>query len=127
MKRGFKSDEQRKAVMAKLRASQGKAPRSYGEEGWVRAGDFITLKGAETGDRRIAYTFRSKDGSIEANVFWEPRNVEMRGLVGETGTLHVAYPFAGGRGKPPRPEVFLSSLVQKLNRGEFDGADWSIR
>lgn len=114
--------------MARLR---GKT-RRFGTPGWITSRDFTVLKGTETGDRRIAYTFRSKYGygsrsGIDANVFWIPGNVEIRGLVGEKGTVHMVYPFASGRGKPPRAEVFLSSLVQKLNRGEFEGADWSIR
>ena len=107
-------DDSLKAAGAKGKGkASAKALSSYTSR------DFEVLKGAQTGDPRIAYTFRSKDGNIEANLFWQPGDVEMRGLVGETGTVYIVYP-GGGRGTPPAPDVFLRSLIVKLKRGEID-------
>jgi hypothetical protein len=85
--------------------------------------DFTIIK--KTGDMRIPYTFRSKDDRIEANVFWEPRDVQMRGIIIDkrsgniVANIMAGYPMAGGIGKPPEPEVFVKSLVRMLKQGEY--------
>ena len=83
--------------------------------------DFIIKKGFEkTHDKRMPFIFESKDGEIEANVFNEPGNVEIRALIGDDsnrGSTRIAYPFA----YTPNPDEkkFLSSFVRALNRGSW--------
>jgi hypothetical protein len=83
--------------------------------------DFKIIKGfKKTGDTRMPFIFKSKDGEIEANVFNEPGNVEIRALIGDTsnrGGTRIAYPFAYT--SDPKPEKFLSSFVRALNRGNW--------
>jgi len=82
--------------------------------------DFKIEKGYP-GDN-VAYTFTSKDDEIEANLFWRKGDVEVRGMVGEKGILHIGYPFANAHGdKSPEPELqrILSSIIKRVNRGEY--------
>ncbi|MCK4349099.1 MAG: hypothetical protein KAW47_10830 [Thermoplasmatales archaeon] len=72
-------------------------------------------------DKRIPFMFKSKDGNVEANFFWEPNNVELRGLYGYAdggGTIGIAYPFAnyrsGGVLSDVRKERILGSLIKRL-------------
>lgn len=76
----------------------------------------------ETRDPRIPYIFESKDGSIEANFFWMPNDVEVRGLVGDTGTLHFKYPMLNyrGQGTLPKPTAILDSIIRAINRGQYE-------
>lgn len=91
-----------------------------------KSSDFTILSGEKTGDSRIAYVFNSKDGRVRANLFWQPRDVQLRGLIGETGTIHIGFPFAGGRGPPPTHYRFLLPLINRLNAGEYEGSSSSI-
>jgi hypothetical protein len=78
----------------------------------------------DTGDKRSPYRFTSKDGMIYANVFWEKGNVEIRGMYGETGTIHIGFPLANTGGeKTPSADKFLDALILKVNRGEIDGLE----
>lgn len=88
--------------------------KSINEKEQYSSDDFVVDR--DTHDPRIPYILRSKDGEIEANLFWEKDNVELRGMVGENDTVHIAYPFAnhGGGVKPPDPEVIKKSLVKRL-------------
>jgi len=76
-------------------------------------------------DKRIPFMFESKDGNVQANFFWEPNNVELRGLYGDVdgdvdggGTIGIAYPFANYRGggvfSSIKEERILDSLVKRL-------------
>lgn len=86
--------------------------------------DFKVIK--KTGDSRIPYSLRSKDGKVEANVFWEPRDVRLRAIIVDKrsgkikGSLSSGYPFAGGIGEPPEPEIFLKSLIRQLKWGQYE-------
>ena len=91
--------------------------------------DFKVLKGARTGDKRIAYVFKSRDNVVEANLFWEPSNVEMRLIIwdNKTGNIigqrGIAYPLVNyrGGGVLPKPDVFINSLIRVLARGDYEG------
>ena len=72
-------------------------------------------------DERIPFMFESKDGNVQANFFWEPDNVQLRGLYGDAdggGTIGIAYPMANYRGggllKDVKEEKILNSLVKRL-------------
>jgi len=72
-------------------------------------------------DKRVPFMLVSKDGNVEANFFWEPNNVELRGLYGDAdggGTIGIAYPFGNYRGggvlKDVKEEKVLNSLVKRL-------------
>lgn len=67
-----------------------------------------------TGDVRSPYMFRSKDKNVEASFFWQPGDVELRGLYGDVGIIHIAYPVAGGTGKPTTPDIIGKSLIKRL-------------
>lgn len=95
------------------------SPLNYSEK------DFEIIKGKETGDKRIAYIFKSKDGKIEANFFWQPDDVLVKGLIynGDeiTHNFGVAYPFVNrhGDGVLPEPEKILKNIILHLSRGEY--------
>jgi len=59
---------------------------------------------------------------VSANFFFEKDNVELRGMVGDNGLMHIVYPFVnkGGGGVIPKPEEILDSLIMRLNRGEYE-------
>ena len=81
--------------------------------------DFKTIKGTKkTMDPRIPFMFESKDGNVQTNFFWQPDNVELRGLYGDSGTIHIVYPMANYRGdgllKDVKEEKILNSLVKRL-------------
>jgi hypothetical protein len=86
--------------------------------------DFRIVK--KTGDKRIPYSFVSRDKKVEANVFWEPRDVNIRAIIIDkrsgkiTGSLSAGYPFGGGIGEPPKPEIFLKSLIRQLKWGQYN-------
>jgi len=83
--------------------------------------DFTVLTGAETGDARISHVINSKDGVVHANLFWIPGNVYMRGLVGETGTFELGFPFASEndpRQILPNDDV-IRCVIRTLERGEY--------
>ena len=69
-------------------------------------------------DKRVPFMLMSKDGNVEANFFWEPDNVELRGLYGDSGTIHIAYPFGNYRGggllKDVKEEKVLNSVIRRL-------------
>lgn len=72
-------------------------------------------------DKRIPFELHSKDGNVQANFFWEPDNVQLRGLYGDAnagGTIHIVYPMANYRGggllKDVKEEKILNSLVKRL-------------
>jgi hypothetical protein len=74
------------------------------------------------------YPIVSKDGRVEANLFWEPHNVEMRMIVWDKGNIvashQVGYPFAyGGGDKKPDMATFKGSLSRILNRQEVKWLD----
>jgi len=80
--------------------------------------DFTTSN--NTGDKRIAYVFESEN--VFANFFWEPGSAEVRGMVGDEGVLHMAFPLltrGADMSRPPSSEKVLKAIVQKLNRGEY--------
>jgi hypothetical protein len=84
--------------------------------------DFKIIK--KTGDERIPYSFRSKDGKVDANVFWEPKDVQMRAILMDkrgkiTGRITAGYPFSYTISGPPKPEVFLKSLIRQLKYGDY--------
>lgn len=89
--------------------------------------DFKIIKGDKTGDKRIAYVFKSKDGKIEANFFWKTDDVFVKGLIYDektgdiTHNFGVAYPFANvhGHGNLPKPKQILKSIILRLERGEY--------
>lgn len=83
--------------------------------------DFKILKGKKTQDPRIVYTYKSKDGVVNANFFWEPNSVELRGVVGDTGILHVMFPMINknGHGIIPSEIKILKVLIKKLNKGLY--------
>ena len=81
--------------------------------------DFKIIKAIKkTRDPRIPFMFESKDRNVQANFFWKPDNVELRGLYGELGTIHIRYPMANYRGggvlKDVKEESILNSLVKRL-------------
>ena len=81
--------------------------------------DFKIIKGVKkTMDPRIPFMFESKDGNVQTNFFWKPDNVELRGLYGESGTIHIVYPMANYRGggvlSSVKEERILDSLVRRL-------------
>ena len=81
--------------------------------------DFRIVKGVKrTHDPSIPFMFNSKDGNVTANFFWIPDDVQLRGLYGEHGTIHIGYPFANYRGggvlSDVKPERVLNSLVRRL-------------
>ena len=70
-------------------------------------------------DRRIAYVIRSKDGEIEANVFWEEgKFVEVRGMVGEDGTLQINYLYKA-HGTPKPASEFIRGITMRVNDMHF--------
>jgi len=71
----------------------------------------------EDPDPRIAYSIESKDGQISANLFNQKGNVELRGMVGDNDTVHIAYPLANKSGaeKAPESSLIVKSLVRRLN------------
>jgi len=78
------------------------------------AKDFETIY--ET-DIKANYTFKSKDGYIEANFFFEKGNVETRGLIhGTDEIIHIVYPFANpeGHSELPDTERILDSIIRRL-------------
>ena len=82
--------------------------------------DFKTLKGVkQTFDKRIPYSFRSKDGEIEANFFWITGDVQIRSMVGDCGMVSLGYPFArpetDPHRKPPESKKILQSFLRRLN------------
>jgi hypothetical protein len=80
-----------------------------------KADDFeVILDTDKTGDARVPFRFESKDGKVQANFFWEQGNVELRAIVGETGLVHIAYPFAYSSTLPD-PRRILASLLNHLN------------
>jgi hypothetical protein len=80
-----------------------------------KANDFKVILGIDkTGDVRVPFRFESKDGKVQANFFWEQGNVELRAIVGETGLLHIAYPFVYSSTLPD-PRRILASLLNRLN------------
>lgn len=85
--------------------------------------DFTVLKGYEkTGDKRIAYQFNSKDGKITANFFFEPGNVQTRGLILDKDVLHIIYPLTNPINNPqkiPDDQDILISIIKKLKNGEY--------
>jgi hypothetical protein len=90
-----------------------------------RIKDFDILSGEDTGDKRIAYVFKSKDGKVSANFFFTPRNVETRGLIWKNGdiisTIHITYPFANydGTHKLPRAEAILKTIIKRLSQPDY--------
>jgi hypothetical protein len=86
--------------------------------------DFTVKTGADTGDRRISHVIDSNDGVVHANLFWLPGNVYMRGLVGETGTFELGFPFAYPSKYDPRQTLPNSDVVRcvmrTLARGEYN-------
>jgi hypothetical protein len=90
------------------------------KEVFYTSSDFKIVKNNQ--DPQNPYSFMSKDGRVNANFFFKKDNVELRGLVGNTGLVHIAYPFVnkGGGGIIPKPEEILRTLVDRLNRGEYD-------
>jgi len=89
--------------------------------------DFNILSGDNTGDIRIAYVFESKDGKVTANFFFEPGNVQVRGLISGKGdiigTIHIVYPLLNPVGDPrklPDASEILNSIISKLKRGEYE-------
>jgi len=81
--------------------------------------DFKIIKETKkTRDPRIPFMFESKDGNVQTNFFWEPDNVELRGLYGDSGTIHIAYPFGNYRGggllKDVKEEKVLNSVIRRL-------------
>lgn len=102
-------------VMVRHKCVKSGAKLNYKES------DFNILKGLkETSDPRIPFLFKSKDGEIEANVFNEPGNVEIRALVGDNsnrGSIRLVYPFSY---RPdPDEKQFLKSFIHSLNRGDL--------
>ena len=85
---------------------------SYKEE------DFLTL--TDTDDPRISHVFDSKDGQVHANLFWEPGNVHVRGLVGLTGSFEIAFPFLNPVGDPRTAQPIIQAIINRLSRGEYD-------
>lgn len=78
--------------------------------------DFDVIEGADkTGDARIPFMFKSKDGRISANFFWVNGDVQLRAIIGETETLCIGYPFPYSGPKPPDPRRILASLLNRLN------------
>jgi len=69
----------------------------------------------------IAYVFDSNDGEIYANFFYGPQGIEVRGMVGSEGNLHIKYLYFGKYSdfEIPKSEAILSSIIQKLERGEY--------
>lgn len=79
--------------------------------------DFKIAQGtARTGDKRIPFMFTSKDGKVQANFFWEPDNVEVRGIIFNGSIVNIAYPFANrhGCGTLPKPSAILTSIIRRL-------------
>ena len=84
-----------------------------------KASDFITSKEWKTGIPNVPYIFESPTTSMK--YFWEVGvEPEVRGLIGESGILHIKYPLVVKAGdKVPNPKEILNSIVTKLNRGEY--------
>lgn len=84
--------------------------------------DFKVVKYPKTNDKRIPFSFFSKDGHIEANFFWEASDVTTRGIVWDKSNIvaefSFAYPFSNyrGQGVLPEPKIVLESIVRQLNR-----------
>jgi len=115
-----RTDEEREERHARIRRAERGWESQLGIRGKAKrydSGDFEVIADS---DPRVAYRFVSKDGEVDARIFWEPGDVEMRGLVGEIGTIQATYPLASGKGSPPPSREFLRSLVTRLNRGQYD-------
>jgi hypothetical protein len=90
------------------------------EEIEYTAEDFKILTGDETETQAI-YAFISEDEMVEANFFFRPGNVEVRGIIHKEGdhggTLHIVYPLVNPVGDPrtpPKAEEVLKSIVGRL-------------
>lgn len=87
--------------------------------------DFEILSGEDTGDKRIAYVFNSKDGKITANFFFIPKDVQTRGLIFKNREIvecfHIGYPFANydGMSKLPKAEEILKTIINRLQIPDF--------
>lgn len=88
-----------------------------------KVSDFTISPLFEIGDNRVAYIFESRN--VLANLYWEVgKEPELRGLVGDKGTIEIRYPIAVKSGdKVYNPREVLSSLVKRLNRGNYDKGD----
>ena len=89
--------------------------------------DFEILSGDDTGDKRIAYVFNSKDGKITANFFFIPKDVQTRGLIWKNGSIvkcfHIGYPFANydGLSNLPKAEEILRTIINRLESPDLKG------